>query len=337
MRASRISDLIFAGSKGEPPAKYAEVAMYFNNEDRGGFPIDEDEVVIKRRVYPDGRSTYWLNGKRATRSEIIDLLSAAMISPEGYNLVLQGDITKFIKMSPIERRLIIDEISGIAEYDAKKEKALKELKQTEENLARVDLLIREVKAQLDKLEKERNDALRYLDLKEKLEKARVTLLLAEIKRLEKFIEEGGSREEEIEGGQIKYLEDRLKEIAKEIVAKEKELAEIERQLEEKSGDGILEITRKISEVKSKIEVAKRNIENAQKEIEESQARLRKSKEELKHVSEEIEKSKGAIKRWGEEKRTAPRSDKGEGNRQKRACHQAWRDRQALLRGQGGVR
>lgn len=80
--ASRISDLIFAGSKGEPPAKYAEVAMYFNNEDRGGFPIDEDEVVIKRRVYPDGRSTYWLNGKRATRSEIIDLLSAAMISPE---------------------------------------------------------------------------------------------------------------------------------------------------------------------------------------------------------------------------------------------------------------
>ncbi|AMQ17673.1 chromosome segregation protein SMC [Thermococcus peptonophilus] len=295
MRASRISDLIFAGSKGEPPAKYAEVAMYFNNEDRG-FPIDEDEIVIKRRVYPDGRSTYWLNGKRATRSEIIDLLSAAMISPEGYNLVLQGDITKFIKMSPIERRLIIDEISGIAEYDAKKEKALKELKQTEENLARVDLLIREVKAQLDKLEKERNDALRYLDLKEKLEKARVTLLLAEIKRLEKFIEEGGSREEEIEG-QIKSLEDRLKEIAKEIVAKEKELAEIERQLEEKSGDGILEITRKISEVKSKIEVAKRNIENAQKEIEESQARLRKAKNELKRVSDEIEKSKGAVKRW----------------------------------------
>ncbi len=154
-----------------------------------------------------------------------------------------------------------------------------------------------MKAQLDKLEKERNDALRYLDLKEKLEKARVTLLLAEIKRLEKFIEEGGSREEEIEGGQIKSLEDRLKEIAKEIVAKEKELAEIERQLEEKSGDGILEITRKISEVKSKIEVAKRNIENAQKEIEESQARLRKAKNELKRVSDEIEKSKGAVKRW----------------------------------------
>ena len=82
MRATRISDLIFAGSKGEPPAKFAEVAMYFNNEDRG-FPLDEDEVVIKRRVYPDGRSTYWLNGKRTSRSEILDVLSAAMISPEG--------------------------------------------------------------------------------------------------------------------------------------------------------------------------------------------------------------------------------------------------------------
>ncbi|WP_297467680.1 chromosome segregation protein SMC [Thermococcus sp.] len=295
MRASRISDLIFAGSKGEPPAKYAEVAMYFNNEDRG-FPVDEDEVVIKRRVYKDGRSTYWLNGKKTSRSEIIDLLSAAMISPDGYNIVLQGDITKFIKMSPTERRLIIDDISGIAEYDSKKEKALKELKQAEENLARVDLLIREVKAQLDKLEKERNDALRYLDLKERVERARVTLLLGEIKRLEKLIEEEGSRDREIEA-EIEALNAKLKEIAKEIVAKERELAEVERELEEKSEDGILEVTKRISEVRSKIEMARRNIENAQREIKESQRRLAKAKDELKRIGEEIEKSRNAIKRW----------------------------------------
>ncbi|NJF25000.1 chromosome segregation protein SMC [Thermococcus sp. Bubb.Bath] len=295
MRATRISDLIFAGNKAEPAAKYAEVAMYFNNEDRG-FPIDEDEVVIKRRVYPDGRSNYWLNGKRATRSEILDMLSAAMISPEGYNLVLQGDITKFIKMSPTERRLIIDEISGIAEYDAKKEKALGELKQAEENLARVDLLINEVKKQLDKLEKERNDALRYLDLKDRVEKARVSLLLGEIRKVENLIagskERDGSINEEIES-----TENTLKELVKEIIAKERELSSVEKELEEKSEDGILEVTRKISEVKSKIEMAKRNIENAQKEIEESQTRLAKAKEELKRVSDEIEKSKGAITRW----------------------------------------
>ncbi|ASJ02490.1 chromosome segregation protein SMC [Thermococcus profundus] len=295
MRATRISDLIFAGNKAEPAAKYAEVAMYFNNEDRG-FPIDEDEVVIKRRVYPDGRSNYWLNGKRATRSEILDLLSAAMISPEGYNLVLQGDITKFIKMSPTERRLIIDEISGIAEYDAKKEKAIEELKQAEENLARVDLLIKEVKKQLDKLEKERNDALRYLDLKEKVERAKVALLLGEIKRLESLIADSEERDTLIEK-ETSSVEEELKALVKEIIAKERELNEVERELEEKSEDGILEVTRKISEVKSKIEMAKRNIENARKEIEEDQRRLAKAKEELKKVSDEIEKSKGAITRW----------------------------------------
>ena len=295
MRATRISDLIFAGTKTEAPAKYAEVAMYFNNEDRG-FPVDEDEVVIKRRVYPDGRSTYWLNGKRTSRSDILDVLSAAMISPEGYNLVLQGDITKFIKMSPTERRMLIDEISGIAEYDAKKEKALKELKQAEENLARVDLLIREVKSQLDKLEKERNDALRYLDLKERVEKAKVTLLLGEIRKLKSLIEENTLRDKEIEA-EIAAIEERLKDIAKEIVAKEKELNAIEKELEEKSEDGILEVTRKISEVQSKIEMARKNIELAKKEIEDSQHRLAKTKEELKKVSEEIEKSKNAIQRW----------------------------------------
>lgn len=295
MRATRISDLIFAGTKTEPPAKYAEVAMYFNNEDRG-FPLDEDEVVIKRRVYPDGRSTYWLNRKRTSRSDILDVLSAAMISPEGYNLVLQGDITKFIKMSPTERRMIIDEISGIAEYDVKKEKALKELKQAEENLARVDLLIREVKAQLDKLEKERNDALRYLDLKERVERAKVTLLLGEIRKLENLIEESHVRDKGIEA-EIAAIEERLKDIAKEIIAKERELNAVETELEEKSEDGILEVTKKISEVKSKIEMAKKNIELAQNEIEDSQRRLSKAKEELKKVSEEIEKSKSAIQRW----------------------------------------
>jgi len=299
MRATRISDLIFAGTKKEPPAKYAEVVIYFNNEDRG-FPVDEDEVVIKRRVYPDGRSTYWLNGKRTSRSDILDMLSAAMISPEGYNLVLQGDITKFIKMSPLERRMIIDEISGIAEYDAKKKKAMEELKQAEENLARVDLLIHEVKRQLDKLEKERNDALRYLDLKERLEKAKVTLLVGEIKRLEKLIKESEERDKQIEG-EAKEVENKLKEIAKGIIEKENLLAKIERELEEKSEDGILELTRKISDVKSKIEMAKKNIELAKKEIEESQRRLIKSKEELKKISEEIEKNKSAIQRWSRRK------------------------------------
>ena len=299
MRATRISDLIFSGTKKESPAKYAEVAIYFNNEDRG-FPVDEDEIVIKRRVYPDGRSTYWLNGKRTSRSDILDVLSAAMISPEGYNLVLQGDITKFIKMSPLERRMIIDEISGIAEYDAKKKKAMEELKQAEENLARVDLLIHEVKRQLDKLERERNDALRYLDLKERLERARVTLIVGEIKRLEKLIKESEERDKRIEE-EVKEVESKLKEIVKGIIEKENLLAKIERELEERSGNGILELTRKISDVKSKIEMARKNIELAMKEMEESQRRLMKSKEELKRVSEEIEKSRSAMQRWSRRK------------------------------------
>ncbi len=295
MRATRISDLIFAGSKAESPAKYAEVAMYFNNEDRG-FPIDEDGVVIKRRVYPDGRSGYWLNGRRATRSEILDVLSAAMISPEGYNLVLQGDITKFIKMSPVERRLIIDDISGIAEYDAKKEKALKELKEAEENLARVDLLIGEVKKQLDKLEKERNDALRYLDLKSKVEKARVQLILGEIRELENAIEEGRRKDEELQEEESN-IEERLKGVASEIVSKERELNSIERKIEEIGGEGILELTRRMDDVKARMEMAKRNIESAEKNIEESSERLEKARKELEKLKRDIEKGKATLERW----------------------------------------
>ena len=118
LRAEKSSNLIYNGGKTKQPGKEAEVSIVFDNKTKM-FPIEEDEVKVTRIVRQDGASKYKINGKTKTRQEVIELLSMAKINPDGYNIILQGDIVRLVEMSPIERRQIIEEIAGIGMYEEK--------------------------------------------------------------------------------------------------------------------------------------------------------------------------------------------------------------------------
>jgi chromosome segregation protein len=143
MRAGSISGLVFAGTGNQKAATSADVSIYFSNKDKE-FPIDKEEVIISRSVDMSGKGVYRVNNKRETRTYVLDLLNHVGLNPDGYNMIAQGDINRFIEMSSFDRRSIIEEISGIQEYDEKKEKGLRELEKAEENIARMDLVIKEV-------------------------------------------------------------------------------------------------------------------------------------------------------------------------------------------------
>src|SRR3989339_166333 len=89
MRAEKASNLIFNGGKKGKPASSALVEIAFDNQSKI-FPIEDKEVVISRSISKDGGSTYRINGKKHTRTEILDTLALAKINPDGYNIVLQG-------------------------------------------------------------------------------------------------------------------------------------------------------------------------------------------------------------------------------------------------------
>lgn len=114
MRAEKLTDLIFNGNGADE----AMVKVRFDNAD-AELPADAEVTVARkvRRTASGYYSYYYLNGKPCTLADIHELLSKACITPEGYNVVLQGDITRIIEVSPLERRKIIDEIAGIAEFD----------------------------------------------------------------------------------------------------------------------------------------------------------------------------------------------------------------------------
>jgi chromosome segregation protein len=164
MRGKRAEDLIWNGSHSIPRASRAAVAIVFDNS-RRQFKIDFDEVAIERAVFRDGTSEYSINGSRVRLRDIEELLAGANIGETGHHIISQGEADRILLASPRERRAMLEDALGLKIYEFKKQEAEKKLVKTEENIAQVNSLRRELAPHLRFLEKqveklERADALR---------------------------------------------------------------------------------------------------------------------------------------------------------------------------------
>jgi len=178
MRATKAKNLIFMGSKVAPPSKEASVEIVFDNTDQT-FSIGGSELSIERVVRKNGQSIYKINKHVKTRQEVLTLLAQAGIDPNGFNIILQGEIQNFVRMHTEERRKIIEEVSGISIYETQKERSLKELQKTEEKLKEINAILGERTAYLNNLEKERQQAMRYKKLEGDIERS---IRLEEVKK-----------------------------------------------------------------------------------------------------------------------------------------------------------
>jgi len=186
MRAAKAKNLIFLGTKVASPAKEAMVEIIFENSDRV-FSIDENEISIKRIVRRNGQSIYKINNQTKTRQEVLSLLAQAGIDPNGFNIILQGEIQNFVRMHTDERRKIIEEVSGISIYEMRKEKSLKELDKTEEKLKEVIAILRERTIYLNNLERERQQALRFKRLEKDIKKYKASIIYYDLTNKKKEI------------------------------------------------------------------------------------------------------------------------------------------------------
>ncbi len=175
LRAAKAKNLLFMGSKYVKPAREASVELVFDNRDRL-FGLETDEVSLTRIVRANGQGIYKINGETKTRLEVIEILAQAGIDPYGFNMVLQGQIQSIVKMHPEERRKIIEEVAGIAIYESRKEKSLKELEKTDERLKEIMAILRERTAYLKNLEHERQQALKFKELELTVRRCKASLL-----------------------------------------------------------------------------------------------------------------------------------------------------------------
>ncbi len=237
MRAERLSGLLFRGGNGQRQAPFAEVSLHFNNED-GKLPVNSPMVEISRRVDRSGSCVYRINNRRANRQEIIDLLAASMVSPGGYNFVMQGDVSRFVNMGSLERRLIIDDLAGVAEYEAKKRDSMAELQKVETNLTSVEAVLRTISGQMESLRAQREAAIRCKELKLELEQTRGVLLLIKQGKHEKKLSRLNQRTGKLEK-EVKTLQDKHQAIADEKAGHEKRIKEFDDRIEDKRSADIL--------------------------------------------------------------------------------------------------
>ena len=116
------------------------------------------------------------------------MLAQAGIDPNGFNIILQGEIQNFVKMHTEERRKIIEEIAGISIYEIRKEKSLKELEKTDDRLKEISTILRERTAYMNNLEKERQQALKFKKLEEDVKKFKASIIYFDLMKKEKEVE-----------------------------------------------------------------------------------------------------------------------------------------------------
>ena len=194
IRAAKAANLLFSGNKTYKGSAEASAELVFDNSDKT-FGIDTQEVIIKRTVRKTGQSIYRINGQTKTRQDILELMAQAGIDPNGFNIVLQGEIQSLVKATSEERRKIIEEVAGISIYETRKHKSLRELEKTEEKFKEITAVLRERKSYLKNLDKERLEAISYQKLETTIKRCKATLISRtknhkekEISEIEKIIE-----------------------------------------------------------------------------------------------------------------------------------------------------
>ena len=302
VRAERLTDLIY---KGEKEAEYCKVSLIFDNSDRK-IPIESDEIILTRKIRKaplqnnplNYYSYFYINGKSASLNEFIDLLSSANIS--GNCIVQQGDVTAVVEMGSAHRRKIIDEIAGVADFDAEIEKARKEKEEVERNIEHIEIILDEIKKQIRQLKKDRDDAIKYKKLDEELKKNKAMLSYKKKIEIEREINEVKKQIESYERSKLN-LEEELRKLKKEYNEKSISFQKIEDKIAEIGGEELIEIKDKIDFLKGEVIKSKEKINYYKMEIAENEGRINELEAKFKKVEREIKQYDKKLKEFEKKK------------------------------------
>jgi len=299
LRAEKLFHLISTYNKRNE----AYVKVTFGETDEGDFSI-----ARKIRKSSNGFiSVYYIDDKIATLSEIHDKLEKHNITPNSYNVVMQGDVTSITSCTPYERRKVIDEIAGVADFDRRIEQATNELETVEKRVVNSTLILNEVNSRLEQLNEEREVALKYQKLKDEktcLESQINTVKFFDIRRnLEKAHENileftKKKKEEELKSKdleeQLKSVREKYEEISSVIKEKgETHQIELKQQAEEIKGSidrknsSIVFADKQIQDNLKAVENTKNGIETQKGKIKEAELKISLTEENIKNIEANI--------------------------------------------------
>ncbi len=313
LRAEKIADFISTYTKRNE----AIVKVVFAEGENG----EEFSITRKIRKSSQGyNSVYYLDDKVTTHTEILMKLEKYNVTPNSYNVVMQGDVTSIIGATDNERRKIIDEIAGVADFDRQINQATEKLDSVEVSVKNSTIMLNEVETRLTQLKEEKEVALKYqklkdeknslesqvntvrfFDIKNKLEQAHTNILEFQKKEKNEKVKTKDLEE------RLKLIKEKYEEVCSTVREKgESHLLEVQKQLEECKG----EISRKenainfedkqILDKKKTIENSNNGIENHQSKIEIANQNIKAREVDIKTTDEELEKQRAERKRITED-------------------------------------
>ena len=166
LRGESMQDVIFNGTTTRKAASRSSVELIFDNTDHraGGQWGQFTEIAVKRVLSRDGTSSYYINNQPVRRRDVQDVFLGTGLGPRAYAIIGQGTISRIIESKPEELRLFLEEAAGVSKYKERRRETANRLQDTRENLTRVEDILRELGAQLDKLEQQAQVAVRFKEM-----------------------------------------------------------------------------------------------------------------------------------------------------------------------------
>jgi chromosome segregation protein len=296
LRAEKSANLIYNGGKARKPAKYGEVTICFSNNPRS-FPLETDEIKISRIVKHNGQSVYRLNDETVTRREVVELLNIAKIDPDSYNIILQGDIVRLVEMAPVDRRLLIEDIAGISIYEEKKHKALLELEKVEQHLKETDIVLKERESYLKELKKDRDQAMKYKEMNDKIKQNKASYLKIQIDRKEVEKKELDDHIAALTK-ELHQMLDKIGMLKMENEQREAQLTALNSEIEEKGEKEQLQLNKEVEALKIDLAKLASRMENIHYELSKMENRktdLQTNAAELERKKEHLETEQSGLK------------------------------------------
>lgn len=281
------------------------------------------DFTVARKIRKSSQgynSVYYLNDKIATLTEIHALLEKYNITPNSYNVMMQGDVMSITNCSVVERRKIIDEIAGIADFDRRIEQATNELTTVEQRVEKSSLILNEVDIRLEQLKEEREVALKYQKLKEEKTELEGQINTVKFFDLKRNLEQAHqnildfTKKKKQEEAKHKDLEERLtlikskyQEISTLVREKgEAQQIEIKKQAEETKGSierkqsAINYADKQIQDGLKSVENSKNGIEVQKQKIVDTELKIKLKKDEITEIEKNIAAEKAKLKQVLEE-------------------------------------
>lgn len=235
LRAERMEDLIFSGSKERKPMGMAEVSLTLTRIN-GRLSTEYEEINITRRLYRSGESEYFLNRVPCRLKDISELFMDTGLGTEPYAFIEQANIVAVVNGRPSERRRLLEEAAGVNKYKSRRKAALSKLESTDQNLLRVRDVITEVERSLHSLQRQARKAEKYRGYMERAKHLQLLLKHQEFLALKEGLEKEEKKlgnilmEREQLMSQIAQLEATLEAYRLDEIAKQKALSQAQREL-----------------------------------------------------------------------------------------------------------